>query len=54
MAGSAETLWDDSNKPKEPFEGTVDADKLKPKFDVSHFGANAVLRGMQLTLVGGT
>ena len=37
---------------KRAFEDNVDAEKLKTKFEVSHFGANAVIRGMQLTLVG--
>lgn len=32
----------------------LDKDKLKQQFDVSHFDINAILRGMQLTLVGGT
>lgn len=31
----------------------IDKDKLKQKLDVSHFDLNAVLRGAQLTLVGG-
>jgi hypothetical protein len=30
----------------------IDKDKLKQKFDLSHFGLNAVIRGAQLTLVG--
>ncbi|KAK3384808.1 hypothetical protein B0H63DRAFT_171512 [Podospora didyma] len=30
----------------------VDKEKLKKKFDVSHFDFNAILRGIQLTLVG--
>ncbi|KAK0610508.1 hypothetical protein B0T17DRAFT_116726 [Bombardia bombarda] len=30
----------------------IDKEKLKTSFDLSHFGLNAVLRGMQLTLVG--
>lgn len=34
-------------------EQHVDTEKLKAKLDVSHFDPNAVLRGMQLTLVGG-
>lgn len=38
---------------KRVLDENVNKDKLKAKFDVSHFGANAVLRGMQLTLVGG-
>ena len=32
----------------------LDKDKLKQQFDVSHFDINAILRGMQLTFVGGT
>jgi hypothetical protein len=31
----------------------LDKDKLKKKFDVSHFDINAIIRGIQLTLVGG-
>jgi len=31
----------------------IDKEKLKKKFDVSHFDLNAILRGIQLTLVGG-
>ena len=31
----------------------LDLDKLKQRFDLSHFGLNAVIRGIQLTLVGG-
>jgi hypothetical protein len=31
----------------------LDRDKLKKKFDVSHFDLNAIIRGIQLTLVGG-
>lgn len=30
----------------------IDKDKLKKKFDVSHFDINAIVRGIQLTLVG--
>ncbi|EAQ92153.1 hypothetical protein CHGG_00388 [Chaetomium globosum CBS 148.51] len=30
----------------------LDKDKLKKKFDVSNFSINAIIRGMQLTLVG--
>lgn len=37
---------------KKTIEENIDKDKLKAQFKVSHFGANAVLRGMQLTLVG--
>jgi len=32
--------------------GDVDREKLKKAFDVSHFDLNAVIRGVQLTLVG--
>lgn len=31
----------------------IDKEKLKEKFDTSHFNVDAVLRGVQLTLVGG-
>ena len=31
----------------------LDKEKLKKKFDISNFDINAVLRGIQLTLVGG-
>lgn len=31
----------------------LDKAKLKQKFDVSNFDLNAVIRGIQLTLVGG-
>lgn len=37
---------------KKVIEDNIDTEKLKSKFQVSHFDANAVLRGMQLTLVG--
>lgn len=30
-----------------------DKETLKQEFDLSHFGLNSVLRGIQLTLVGG-
>lgn len=33
--------------------GHIDKAKLKKKFDLSHFDLNAILRGIQLTLVGG-
>jgi hypothetical protein len=32
----------------------IDKEKLKKKFDISHFDLNAVIRGIQLTGVGGT
>jgi hypothetical protein len=31
----------------------LDKDELKKAFDISHFDLNAILRGIQLTLVGG-
>jgi hypothetical protein len=31
----------------------IDKAKLKQRFDISHFDLNAVIRGIQLTLVGG-
>jgi hypothetical protein len=31
----------------------VDKEQLKKAFDLSHFDLNSILRGMQLTLVGG-
>jgi hypothetical protein len=31
----------------------IDKQQLKQKFNVSHFDLNAIIRGMQLTLVGG-
>lgn len=31
----------------------LDKSKLKKSFDVSHFDLNAIIRGVQLTLVGG-
>lgn len=31
----------------------IDKQKLKKQFDTSNFGLNAILRGVQLTLVGG-
>lgn len=37
----------------EPKSLDLDVDRLKSTFDVSHFDLNAVLRGIQLTFVGG-
>jgi hypothetical protein len=31
----------------------IDKEKFQKAFDVSHFDVNAILRGVQLTLVGG-
>lgn len=39
--------------PNAPVDLSIDKEKLKKAFDVSHFDFNAVLRGAQLTLVGG-
>lgn len=50
---TVEKLQDEAEKLKEIVEQNVDTDKLKKQFDVSHFDPNAVLRGAQLTLVGG-
>lgn len=38
-------------KPELPVD--LDKEKLKKAFDISHFDLNAVLRGVELTLVGG-
>lgn len=32
----------------------IDKEKLKQAFDLSHFDINAILRGAELTLVGGS
>lgn len=53
MVMPAEAPGDHPKKLRVALEEAVDTDKLKAKFDVSNFGADAVLRGMQLTLVGG-
>lgn len=37
----------------EPKALGLDVNRLKSKFDLSHFDLNAVLRGIQLTFVGG-
>ena len=50
---AAEKVQDEAEKLKRVFDEKVDKEKLKQQFDVSHFDPNAVLRGMQLTLVGG-
>jgi hypothetical protein len=41
------------SSPKRPSQVDIDKEKLKQKFDISNFDLNAVLRGTQLTLVGG-
>lgn len=38
---------------KQVLDHGVDAERLRAKFDVSHFDLNAMIRGAQLTLVGG-
>lgn len=40
-----------ADKPHLP--ARIDKEQLKKAFDISHFDLNAVLRGVQLTLVGG-
>lgn len=37
----------------EKLEEKLDKEELKKTFDISHFDFNAILRGVQLTLVGG-
>jgi hypothetical protein len=41
------------NREKHEVPIQIDKEKLKRAFDVSHFDLNAVIRGIQLTLVGG-
>jgi hypothetical protein len=54
MAGdSGDKLHEQTEKLKQVVEDNIDKEKLKKAFDLSHFDLNAVLRGMQLTLVGG-
>lgn len=43
----------EKDKLKRVMGDNFDTEKLKAKFDTSNFDFNAVLRGMQLTLVGG-
>ena len=43
---SVDTMASDQRPP-------IDKEKLKEKFDISHFDLNAVIRGIQLTGVGG-
>jgi hypothetical protein len=43
----------ETSKLKALVQENVDANRLKATFSISHFDANAVIRGMQLTLVGG-
>lgn len=41
------------DKLEEKIEEKLDKEELKKAFDISHFDLNAILRGVQLTLVGG-
>lgn len=36
-----------------PVDINIDKEKLKNAFDLSHFDINAILRGVELTMVGG-
>ncbi|KAI9150174.1 hypothetical protein HJFPF1_09929 [Paramyrothecium foliicola] len=49
---SADKLQAKAEQLKRTVEDNVDKEKLKERFDISHFDLNAVIRGMQLTLVG--
>lgn len=40
-------------KPERELPVDIDKEKLKKAFDISHFNVNAILRGAELTLVGG-
>lgn len=50
---SQNKVQEEASKLKGLVQKNVDADGLKATFSVSHFDVNAVIRGMQLTLVGG-
>lgn len=41
-------------KPERKLPVDIDKEDLKKAFDLSHFDINAILRGAELTLVGGT
>ncbi len=43
-----------SSSPRRLSLSHIDKEQLKQKLDTSHFDFNAILRGIQLTLVGGT
>lgn len=47
------SLQGEAEKLEQVIDRNVDTEKLERKFDFSNFDINAVLRGMQLTLVGG-
>lgn len=48
---SAEGQPDRPDRPELPLD--IDKAQLKKAFDISHFDLNAILRGIELTLVGG-
>lgn len=50
---AVEKVQDEAERLKKVIDQNVDTEMLKKQFDVSNFDPNAVLRGMQLTLVGG-
>ncbi|KND90796.1 hypothetical protein TOPH_04446 [Tolypocladium ophioglossoides CBS 100239] len=50
---TAGKLHGEADRLRRAIEQNVDTEKLREKLDLSHFDFNAVLRGMQLTLVGG-
>ncbi len=41
------------DKLQEKLDKKIDKEELKKALDISHFDLNAILRGIQLTLVGG-
>jgi hypothetical protein len=43
-----------SSSPRRVSLSHIDKEQLKQKLDTSHFDFNAIFRGIQLTLVGGT
>lgn len=46
-------LHDDVAQLKKKVEKKLDSEAVRERLDVSHFGPNAILRGIQLTFVGG-
>lgn len=53
MAGVRERRPQAKSERPLPVDIEFDKQKLKKAFDLSHFDINAVLRGVELTLVGG-
>ncbi|PNY30014.1 Uncharacterized protein TCAP_00072 [Tolypocladium capitatum] len=49
---TADKLHGEADRLKRAIEQNVDTEKLREELDMSHFDLNAVLRGIQLTLVG--